>query len=137
MGQIKEIKERYVFRKLNASDIMPMCKIIGKIGIIELADCFEISGIQDMLSTYGKGDVNNNAVFTSVGVKIALKVAGKIIENLPSCENDIYQLLGDVSGLEIEDIRRMDIDEFLEMLIAFFKKEEFGNFIKVVSVFVK
>lgn len=131
----------YTFRKLGAPDIFLMAKIISQIGIKEFKACFESDSIKDLIQKMaakrkeengGAADDNENIV--SVGVGVAMDIAGVILGNLPRCEKDIYQMLSSVSGMSIEEITAPgNASLFLEMLIDFIKKEEFRDFIKVVS----
>lgn len=150
--QVEEVKP-YTFRKLGAPDLFPMIKIISKIGIDELSAVLEGNFIQNIISDVQKKnqveqteqveqDVeqpekkSNNDLF-QIGVGIALKLANKILEHIPSCENEIYMLLGNVSGLSAEGVKALDLDVFLEMIIDFVMKDEFKNFFKVASKYIK
>ena len=55
-----------------------------------------------------------------------------LLKTLPKCEKEIYQLLAQVSDLTEEEIKS-DMILFTEMVIDFVKKDEFKDFIKVVS----
>lgn len=125
----------YTFRLLGAPDIFLMAKIINQIGIKEFKTCFESDGInnliQQMMTKEEKGDDSN---IVSVGVGVAMEIASVILGNLPKCENDIYQMLSQTSNLTIEEIKAPgNAVMFLEMVIDFIKKDEFRDFIKVVS----
>lgn len=125
----------YTFRLLGAPDIFLMAKIINQIGIKEFKACFESDGInnliQQMMAKEAKSDDSN---IVSVGVGVAVEIASVILGNLPKCENDIYQMLSQTSNLTIEEIKAPgNAVMFLEMVVDFIKKEEFRDFIKVVS----
>ena len=126
----------YTFRLLGAPDIFLMAKIIKQIGIKEFKACFESDGIKSMIQNMTmeakqEGDDSN---IISVGVGVVLEIADVIIGNLPKCENDIYQMLSQTSNLTVEEIKAPgNAVMFLEMVIDFIKKEEFRDFIKVVS----
>ena len=122
----------YAFRRLNSTDVFPMCKIIGAIGVNEFKACFEGDGIMDMIKTFGNdGDESKNIV--SLGISVGLEIANTIFNNLPKCESSIYQLLSQTSNLSIDEVKALDFVVFTEMIIDFVKKEEFKDFIKVVS----
>ena len=129
----------YTFRLLGAPDIFLMVKIINQIGIKEFKACFESEGIKDliqqMMAKEAKSDDSN---IVSVGVGVAVEIASVILGNLPRCESDIYQLLSQTSDLTVEEIKAPgNAVMFLEMLVDFFRKEEFPDFIKVVSKLFK
>ncbi len=101
-----------------------MARIISKIGVKEFKQCFESEAVRTMIKT---GDVN------AVGVAIALDVGGVIIANLPEAEKEIYAFLANVTGLKEKDIREASLSDFANMVFGVFQKEEFADFIGVVS----
>lgn len=140
------VEKPYTFRKLGAPDIFLMSKIISKIGINEFKTCFEADGVKSLiqnaiLESKEDGEENeentdNNIV--SVGAGVVLEIANVIFTNLPKCEAEIYQILSQTSNLSVEEIKAPgNAAMFLEMVIDFVKKEEFGDFIKVVSKLFK
>lgn len=147
--QIEERVKPYTFRKLNSTDLFPMIKLITKIGIDELTEVFEgdtIKGIVERVtkkeenvageeSDEGKESVAGKEII--VGVGVALKLVNKIMEHIPLCENEIYTLLSRVSGMDIEQIKVLDLDVFMEMLLDFVMKDEFKDFFKVASKYIK
>ena len=115
----------YTFRKLNSTDMFLMFKIIKKIGIKEFADCFSTNDVQKLISS--KDNV------TAIGISVMLDIVDVVVGNLSQCEKDIYELLSVTSDLTIDQLKEMDIVSFTEMVLDFIKKEEFKDFIKVVS----
>ncbi|MFA9375594.1 MAG: hypothetical protein ACERKZ_02455 [Lachnotalea sp.] len=146
---LEEIKP-YILRKLNSTDLFPMIKIISKIGLGELTQVLEGNVIQDLVSKVKGEEVNTEEEVNEtngesveeknqfiVGIGIALKLANKILENIPSCEREIYTLLSNVSGITVEDVKVLDLDIFLEMIMDFIMKDEFKSFFKVASKYIK
>lgn len=123
--EIVQSEKAYKFRPLEASDVFVMSKIIGAIGVNEFTACFDV----DFFEAMKDGMDSTNAV----GAVVFLNIASVIFKNLPKCENDIYQMLSNVSGMPMKEIRKLDFVTFTEMVIDFVKKEEFRDFIKVVS----
>lgn len=144
---IEEVK-KYTLRKLNSTDLFPMIKIISKIGLDELTQVFESDSIKDLI-TKAKSEIKEGSEEPEgdetkegknqfmVGVGIALKLANKILEHIPSCEREIYMLLGNVSGMSIDEVKVLGLDVFMEMLIDFIMKDEFKSFFKVASKYIK
>lgn len=121
----------YTFRKLCATDIVPMTTIIKKIGIKEFKAFAEGDKLNEIMKTFsGKGD---KKAVEALGVTIAFELLDIILEKLPSCEKDIFQLLSQTSNLSVKEVGALGLDEFAEMVIDFFKKDDFKAFIKVVS----
>lgn len=114
------MEKMYTFRKLNSTDTFLMFKIIGKIGIRDLVKSFD-------------EDTLKGANAEMLGISVILEMADAIISNLPECENEVYQLLSNTSNLSVNQVKELDFATFAEMVIDFIKKEEFKDFIKVVS----
>lgn len=131
-----EAVKPYTFRPLSATDIFLMTKIIKKIGIKEFKACFEGGGIKDLILESAKGakEKGENPDIISIGIGVALDIADVVLGNLHLCEDDIYRLLSQVSTLSVEEIKAPgNAVLFIDMLIEFFKKEEFRDFFKAVS----
>ena len=135
----------YKFRTLGAEDIFPMFSIINKIGIMEFKDFFEGGKLKEMASTFFKADngdeegrdVTNDGDVTAFGISIFIEIANILLKNLPKCKDDIFMLLSQTSTLSVEEVAKLGLGDFAEMIIDFVKKEEFKDFIKVVSKLFK
>jgi len=119
----------YTFRTLNSTDTFLMFKIIGKIGINEITKSFDKDVIKELVQN--TKDAENAS--TMVGISVILEMANVVIGNLPKCETEIYQMLSNTSNLTVDQVKELDFATFTEMVIDFIKKEEFKDFIKVVS----
>ena len=131
-GDITMEKPVYTFRKLNSTDLFLMFKIIGKIGINEFTACFEKDTVKKLIASTAGGESKDSAT-AFVGISVAFEMANVIIGNLPKCEAEIYQMLAQTSNLSVKQVQELDFITFTEMVIDFVKKEEFKDFIKVVS----
>lgn len=132
-----EAVKPYEFRKLGAPDVFDMVRIINKIGIKEFKSCFQGDGIKDLIrglieaEKEAGGDDSN---IVRVGVGVAMEMASVLFEKLPTIENDLYKLLAQTSNLTVEEIKAPgNAVMFFEMVIDFLKKEEFPDFMRVVS----
>lgn len=137
VNEITQTEEKpYKFRKLASTDVFLMFRIVSAIGIKEFTTVMENDSIAKMISsvTTGKDEINADDVISKVGVSIVLEAADIILGNLPKCEKEIYQMLANTSNLTVEEITAPgNAVMFMEMVIDFLKKEEFGDFFKVVS----
>ena len=115
----------YTFRTLTSKDIFPMSKIISKIGVKEFKECFQSDAVKAMIK--GKGDPG------AVGFAVMIDFAGVVLSHLAECEQDIYNFLSSVSGLKVKEIENAPMGEFAEMIVALVQKDEFRDFIGVVS----
>lgn len=139
--QVESVVEEkpYTFRPLQAEDTFLMCKIIKAIGIKEFKACFDEGGIQEMIAQLMGGEQEegeqhgSDAVIVKAGIAVFVDLADVIIGNLPKCENEIFQMLANTSNMTEKAIRKMGFADFFGMIIDFIKKEEFRDFIKVVS----
>lgn len=116
---------KWELRKLGAPDVFLMVKILGLIGIKELAPCFEDIDVKAV----SEGD---NNIFAAVGISVAFKIADIACSNVPKAEQHIYQLLSNLSGLSIDEVSE-DAVRFMEMIVALVHKPEFKDFFKVAS----
>lgn len=128
-AQVVETVKPYTFRELCATDIAPMCAIIGKIGINNFTKCFNSDELLDLFDK-NKGVKN---LTNLAGMTIVFEMANTIISHIPDCEKEIFDLLASVSGLKVSEIKALGLVTYTEMIIDFVKKEEFKDFFKVVS----
>ncbi len=122
----------YTFRRLNSTDIFLLTKIIGKIGINEFTACLEKDTVKNLIGNLTGKESTDNAT-TMIGISVMLEMANVVIGNISKCEAEIYQLLGNVSGMTVKQIKDLDGVIFFEMVLDFIAKDEFKDFIKVVS----
>ena len=127
----------YSFRTLNALDIAPMCSIISKIGMENIAKCMDGEKLLSMIHKKREDGVKGDGLTEIAAITFAFDAAGIIAANLPRCEKDVFTLLANVSGLSYDQISTLDLVTFTEMVVAFLKKEEFKGFIGVVSKLLK
>ena len=121
----------YELRKLCSKDMFPMFNIIRKIGVKEFKACFESEEVKKMIQSDGKKNLN------SIGIAIITDVIGIILDHVSDCEKDIYKFLSGISGLKETDVTELPLDEFARMVVAVVKKDEFKDFIQVVSELFK
>lgn len=140
IGIVPETEEKkpYEFRKLSTKDVFLMFRIIGKIGINEFKTVFDDGGLVDIVGAMSdEAKQSDNGAYAAAAV-VALDVGNVIFSNIGRCEDEIYQLLSQTSNVPVEKITAEgNAVMFLEMLIDFFKKEEFPAFFKVVSKLFK
>ena len=120
----------FEFRKLKSSDLFPMMKIMGKVGINEFKDKISPEALGQMIS--GGKDKNGVDTANIVGFSILLDVVDVLANNLPKCEKDIYSFLASVSNLSVKEIAELPPADFAKMIIALFQNEDFRDFFTVV-----
>ena len=133
----------YKFRPLCGEDVFPMFKIISKIGVKEFNACFENDGIKHLIAgmmgeKMKQADEAGEDPSVSVTyISVILEVADVLFTNIAKCENEVFQMLSRTSNLSVEQVKKLPLAQFTEMVIDFIKKDEFRDFIKVVSKLFK
>lgn len=123
----------YELRKMTSADIFPMCTIIKKIGIDEVKKIINSPELMSLVSnSKGKDDRT-----TAIGMSFMLDIASLIVGNLPKCETDLYKFLASMSKMTEKELREISPADFLELVIAVLKHEDFKDFFKVASQLLK
>ena len=130
---------KYEMRSLQASDIFSVVKILNGIGLNNVKEAINIEEINNIRKTMVEDNSEDNSekVYSQVGVKVVMSIATVILENLPKVENDLYTFVGSVIGVKANDVAKMDMGEFMDLLIAIIQKEEFKDFFKRASKLIK
>ena len=125
----------YEMRKLQATDIFSVVKILNGIGIKHVKEVINI----DELNNIRKGltDDNADAVTSHVGFNVIMSLVTVIIENLPKIETDLYNFIGSVISVKPKEVAKMDMGEFMDVLIAIIQKDEFKDFFKRASKLIR
>ena len=122
-------------RKLQASDIFSMVRIINGIGFKTIKDSINIDEINEIRK--GMTDENSDVIASKVGTNVVMSILGTLIENLPKVENDVYEFAGSVAGMKAKDVAKMEAGDFIELLISIFTKDEFKDFFSRASKLIK
>ncbi len=115
------MNKNYTMRSLTARDIFPMAKIISKCGISDLKRCFFA--------------INKNDDIRNVGINVMIDAISIICSNIEKCEDDIFDFLSDLTGIDKKNISDISPAEFAEIITSIIKKEEFRDFFTVLSEF--
>ena len=122
-------------RKLQASDIFSMVRIINGIGFKTIKDSINVDEINEIRK--GMTDENSDVIASKVGTNVVMSILGTLIENLPKVENDVYEFAGSVAGMKAKDVAKMEAGDFIELLISIFTKDEFKDFFSRASKLIK
>ncbi len=128
------MEKAYTLRTLNAGDIFPMLRILSKVGMKEISQCFENEEIRKAIANASKG---SDADVTGVGMTVVADMAGLLLEHLPDCKDDIFRFLASISGLAVSDIAAMSMADFAEMIFDVVYKDEFSDFFTAVVKSIK
>ena len=125
----------YTLRRLEAKDVALMVSIVTKIGMDEVRKLLMSDDVQKLVNDLISDKKNVNPEI--VGGGVALEAANVVMSNYGKCESDIFQFLANLSGKPKKSIESLPFDTFFEMIIDVIKKEEFRDFIRVVSKLFK
>ena len=125
----------YEMRNLQATDIFSVVKILNGIGLNNIKEAINVDEINNIRK--GMTEDNVDVISSQVGVKVVMSIATVILENLPKVENDLYTFVGSVIGVKAKDVAKMDMGEFMDVLITIIQKEEFKDFFKRASKLIK
>ena len=125
----------YEMRKLQATDIFSVVKILNGIGLKNVKEAINFEEINKIRK--GLTEDNADVITSQVGLNVVMSLATVIIENLPKVENDVYNFVGSVIDVKAKDVAKMDMGEFMDVLITIIQKEEFKDFFKRASKLIK
>ena len=122
-------------RRLQATDLFSMVKILNGIGLKNFKDVIDTDKIKEMRKSIN--DDNAEQVVSDIGMNVVMSVLSVILENLPSVETDLYNFVGSVANMKAKDVAKMDIGDFMDLIISIAQKEEFKDFFKRASKLIK
>ena len=122
-------------RRLQATDLFSMVKILNGIGLKNFKDVIDTDKIKEMRKSIN--DDNAEQVVSDIWINVVMSVLSVILENLPSVETDLYNFVGSVANMKAKDVAKMDIGDFMDLLISIAQKEEFKDFFKRASKLIK
>lgn len=119
----------FTLKKFKATDVIIMSTMLSKIGLGKVTDVFGKENIMSIVSQ--NEDTSDKAAFT--GMAVALQIAEILLGNIDKCQGELYTLLSHVSGLEVDEIKNLDAEDFFELIVAVVTMEQFKDFLKVAS----
>lgn len=122
-------------RKLQATDLFSVVKILNGIGLKNIREAINIDEINDVRKGMTKD--NSEVITSQIGLNVVMSIATVILENLPKIENDLYNFIGSVIDVKPKDVAKMDMGDFMDVLITIIQKEEFKDFFKRASKLIK
>ena len=122
-------------RRLQASDLFSMVRILNKVGFKNVKDAINVDEIKNLKSTMT--EENAKAVTSEIGINVVMSIVGVVLEHLPNVETDLYNFVGSVANMKANAVAKMDVGEFMDLLIEIGKKEEFKDFFNRASKLIK
>ena len=125
----------YNMRNLQATDIFSVVKILNGIGLKNIKESIDFEEINKIRK--GMTEDNADVITSQVGLNVVMSIATIILENLPNVESDLYNFIGSVIDMKAKDVAKMDMGEFMDILVTIIQKEEFKDLFKRASKLVK
>ena len=103
-------------------------------------DIFQQESAGEAQARPGEGEVpaaGSGSDTWVMGVAVAVRIANKVIQRMDRCMEDIYGLLSGLSGLSPDDVSCLDIDVFIQMVTDVVTGNNFVNFIRAATKFMK
>ena len=129
---------RFTLRKLHATDIKYLTRIVSKIGIREFSAVLQSEDVMGVFASFSqKQDAGEEVDVSYVGIVAITEVAGIIVNNYEKCEDDLVSFCAAVSGMSADEVLALDLDEFVELVITIVKKDDFKRAFTVASALFK
>ena len=122
-------------RKLQASDLFAMVRLLNAIGFKELKTAINFDEIKEARKNIT--DENRETMWVELGTNLVMSLIPFFIEKLAVAETEIYSFVGGIAGMKFKDVAKMDAVEFIDLITAIFQKEEFKDFFKRASKLIK
>jgi hypothetical protein len=113
---------------LNADDLFDVIKIVNKIGVKEVKNCFNAAEVKTAIANASADENSNNDLAAAVGLSVIMEVASLVVSKLPDCKTDLYRLLSNLSGIDKKEIAAMNAGLFFAMVVDVIKHPSFGDF---------
>ena len=118
--QVEVIERPYTLRRLKDRDLFPILGIISEVFPDDLAKTFV------QLTTKEK-------TVQEVGATAVLKIVLAVLKNMDKVQEDVYNLLSDVSGIPAAEIAEMEFGTTPMMIWDIVSNEKNCGFFKVLS----
>lgn len=125
------MEKKYELRSPKADDMFLMFRILSKVGVKNLKNCFSTGDVMAAIRGDGKKDSE------AVGLSVALEIASVLMEHLDDAKKDIYAFLSNLSGMKAADIASLEMADFAQMVIEVIQLEGFRDFFQRVFGLLK
>lgn len=122
-------EKKYTLRSLRADDMFAMLRIINKIGLKDVKECFNSVEVRQAI---GEAKGADDALASAIGMQIMLDVAALLVSKLPDCEKELYEFLASLSSMKAKDIAALPMTGFYDMVMGVFQKDDFKDFFQRV-----
>lgn len=124
------MEKKYELRSPKADDMFLMFRILSKVGVKNLKNCFSTGDV--MAALHGEGKKDSEAV----GLSVALEIASVLMEHMEDAKKDIFTFLSNLSGMKVSEIAALEMADFAQMVIEVIQLEGFRDFFqRVIALF--
>lgn len=132
------VPKPWKFRLLGGQDLFLMASIISKIGLDEFMGVFQSDALQGIVASMVSGEkINIDELGGMAAIAFGVESLNIVLSHLTECQNDINRMLADTSNLSLEAVKALGMVDYVDMICDFFAKEEFKDFTRVASRFIK
>lgn len=119
----------YEFKELKATDVFLIVALIKRIGLNSFKDVVIRDNVLMQLVQNGENKEDKEVDYFEIGSAL-MDVVQVILERIADCEDIIYKMLSNCSNLSVEQVKDLNADVFIQMIVDYVKKEEFVGFFK-------
>lgn len=130
-------------RPVAVSDIMPLVTILNKLDIKEVLSAVDASKLamqllaKDMPEEERKKISNDDGALLSMLFDQFVPVIGLVLNNIPACEAPLYKWLANMCQISEKEFRALPPAALPEALYEIIHQEDFADFFKAASKFLK
>lgn len=117
-------EQAYTLRELQADDLYGMIRIVNKIGLEEIQQCFEGDELRKTMQENGSAEDAEKAM----GLQVITGITRLVLKKLPECREEIYAFLSGLSGMKPQAIAALPLGTFAAMVMDVFHMEGFADF---------
>lgn len=118
-------KNKLELRVLKGQDTFTILRLLSKLGVKDVVS--EIFG--------GNKEAKKDMSDEDRGNNIIAVLAEALTDKLPTVQDELNAFLADLTETDVATIMDLDFEEYITLIMDFFKKEELVNFIQQVSSF--
>jgi len=125
---MSEVENKRKPRELIGKDIYLLTSLIGKIGlrnVMAVANTLEVKEVMQDSESMSEDDLKDK-----IGTLIFYGIIDVILERMEKCEDVIGRLLSRLYDMPEAEVKNLDANDYLDMLIDVVKDEKFVDFFK-------
>lgn len=136
-------------RELRGDDLFTLLSIIGKLDIkdefvkmfetnsqvetVELNDFKDKTPTKTQQVKIDEIKAKEEAEAEKRGMEVMAALLQKVLLNIANIKTDINNLLADLTGTKVKEIKELGLKDYTSLVIAFFKKEELKDFFSSIA----